>query len=362
MMNQVFTAEQLNALPKETLVLMTLQLSDSFQLLEKQSRVILDQNEALLKQVADLSEQITILTNRMFGRKSEKNTQISGQLSWNMDDPSLAINEAEALVEEGFPEEPGIGEVVEQKRKRTPRPKGKRTEDLKDIHTTREDHYLSDEELKEKFPDGWKQLEDEVYTELKRIPESYEAVEHHIGVYAGKGKGDTVIRGKAPNRLLSHSILTPSLAASVFTAKYINAIPLNRLSEWYSYNGVTISRQVLAGWIIRLYEYYLEPVHGRMKEELFHSHVINCDETPFKMTGEKEEEDPKSKDYMWVYHCAGKNRGHPVFLYEYDNGSRAASVPDTYLKGYQGVLVTDGYQSYHTLAKRRPDDLKVAGC
>jgi len=25
-------------------------------------------------------------------------------------------------------------------------------------------------------------------------------------------------------------------------------------------------------------------------------------------------------------------------------------------------LVTDGYESYHTLAKRRPDDLKVAGC
>lgn len=362
MMNQIFTAEQLNAIPKETLVLMMLQMSDNFQLLTEQSQAILSQNEALLKQVEDLKEQVAILTNRLFGKRSEKNSQIPGQLSLTLDDPSLAINEAEALVEDGFPEEPEIREVVEQKRKRTSRPKGKRAEDLKDIPTTREDHYLSKEELDAKFPDGWKQLEDEVYTELKRIPESYEAVEHHIGVYAGKGKGDTVIRGKAPNRLLSHSILTPSLAASVFTAKYINAVPLNRLSEWYSYSGVKISRQVMAGWIIRLYEYYLEPVHGRMKEELFNSHVIHCDETPFKMTGEKDEGDPKSKDYMWVYHSSGKSRGHPVFLYEYDNGSRAASVPDAYLKGYQGVIVTDGYQSYHTLAKKRPADLKVAGC
>ena len=358
----LFSAEQLNALPKETVVLLLLQQTDSFHLLQKQNETIQAQNEALLKQVADLREQIAILTNRMFGNKSERNTQIPGQLSLNLDDPSTAFNEAEALVEEGYPEEPGIDEVIDKKRRRTPRPKGKRDVDLKDIPTTREDHYLSKEELDKKFPHGWKQLDDEVYKELKRIPESYEAVEHHIGVYAGTGEGDTIVRGKAPKRLLSHSILTPSLAASVFTAKYINAVPLNRLSEWYSYSGVNISRQVMAGWIIRLDDYYLGPVHQRLKEELFASHVIHCDETPFKMTGEKDEGDPKSKDYMWVYHATGKSRGHPVYLYEYDNGSRAASVPDAYLKKYQGVLVTDGYASYHTLEKRRPDDLKVAGC
>lgn len=30
--------------------------------------------------------------------------------------------------------------------------------------------------------------------------------------------------------------------------------------------------------------------------------------------------------------------------------------------GYKGILVTDGYQPYHTLAKERSEDLKVAGC
>ena len=33
-----------------------------------------------------------------------------------------------------------------------------------------------------------------------------------------------------------------------------------------------------------------------------------------------------------------------------------------FLKGYKGILVTDGYQVYHTVAKEKPDELKVAGC
>ena len=359
---QVFSPEQLNTLPKEMLVTLLVQQSESFRLLSEQSAIIQRQNEALIKQVEDLNERIAILNNRMFGKKSEKQSQIPGQYSFDMDDPSVIIlNEAEAVIDaEGFADEPEVEEVVV--RKKTKRPKGKRDIDLKDIETKIEPHYLTEEELKKKFPDGWNQMEDEIYKELERIPETYRVIEHHIGVYAGKKDGDTVIRGKTPGRLLNHSILTPSLAASVFTAKYINAVPLNRLSEWYSYNGINISRQVMAGWIIRLHEYYLEPVHRAMKDELFLSHIMHCDESPFNMTGEKEETDPKSKDYMWVYHSPGQSRGHPIYLYEYDNGSRAAYVPEAFLKGYKGILVTDGYETYHTLGRRKPEDLKIAGC
>ena len=269
------------------------------------------------------------------------------------------MNEAEIFTENGFPEEPSIDETVPA---RKPRPKGKRAVDLAGIKTTTESHYLNEDTLNETFPKGWHQLEDEVYKELKRIPASYEVVEHHIGVYAGNGNDAKIIRGETPKRLLNHSILTPSLAASVFTAKYVNAVPLNRISEGYGYDGIHISRQVMAGWMIKLHRYYLEPVHRMMKTELFSSHLIHCDESPFKMTGEKDAADPQSKDYMWIYHSPGHGSSHPVYLYEYDNGSRAGHVIGEYLKDYTGVLVTDGYQSYHTLQKERADDIKVAGC
>lgn len=338
--------------------MLLLQQGENFHILSEQSAVIQKQNEQLLKQVEDLKEQLTILTQQRFGSRSEKNLQISGQLSFDLDNPNV-FNEAEILTENGLPEEPFIEETVPA---RKPRPKGKRAVDLAGIKTTTESHYLDEAALNDTFPKGWHQLADEVYKELKRIPASYEVVEHHIGVYAGNGNDTKIVRGEAPKRLLNHSILTPSLAASVFTAKYVNAVPLNRISEGYGYDGIHISRQVMAGWIIKLYQYYLESIHRMMKAELFLSHLIHCDESPFKMTGEKDAGDPQSKDYMWVYHSPGQNNCHPVYLYEYDNGSRAGYVIGEYLKGYTGVLVTDGYQSYHTLQKERPDDIRVAGC
>ncbi len=50
----------------------------------------------------------------------------------------------------------------------------------------------------------------------------------------------------------------------------------------------------MAGWMIRLSEYYMQPVHDLMKAEIMESHHIHCDETPFIMPS------IKSKEYMGV--------------------------------------------------------------
>lgn len=63
--------------------------------------------------------------------------------------------------------------------------------------------------------------------------------------------------------------------------------------------------------------------------------------------------------YMWVY-CTGESEKHPVILYDY-RSTRKADHPKEFLRNYSGILVTDGYQVYHSLEKQK-DDLKVAGC
>ena len=50
----------------------------------------------------------------------------------------------------------------------------------------------------------------------------------------------------------------------------------------------------------------------------------------------------------------------PIVLYEYQP-SRNADHPRVFLKDFQGICVTDGYQVYHTLEKER-EDLRIAGC
>ena len=63
------TEEQLNQVPKDVLVTMYLQLSDTM-------KQVAEQNNQLLRQVTSLEEKISILTQRHLGRKTEKASEI----------------------------------------------------------------------------------------------------------------------------------------------------------------------------------------------------------------------------------------------------------------------------------------------
>ena len=122
MENQLITEEKLNQLPKETIIMLLLSQNENFRVLSEQSAAIQKQNEQLLKQVEDLREQLAILIQQRFGRRSEKNLPINGQLSFDLNNHNV-LNEDEILTENGFCEEPSMEETAP---KRTPRPKGKR--------------------------------------------------------------------------------------------------------------------------------------------------------------------------------------------------------------------------------------------
>lgn len=64
--------EELEKLPKEMLVALCSNLSESFRILSEQSTQIQKQNEQLIKQIETLKEQIAIMTQQRFGRKSER--------------------------------------------------------------------------------------------------------------------------------------------------------------------------------------------------------------------------------------------------------------------------------------------------
>lgn len=63
---------------------------------------------------------------------------------------------------------------------------------------------------------------------------------------------------------------------------------------------------------------------------------------------------------MWVYRNGKCDSDRPIVIYDFQQ-TRKADHPRAFLKGYAGVLVSDGYQVYHTLEKEN-QDLTVAGC
>ena len=110
--------------------------------------------------------------------------------------------------------------------------------------------------------------------------------------------------------------------------------------------------------MIKVSDLHLSIIYETLHKHLFDSRVVHIDETPFEviMDGRK----AGSDSYMWVYRNGDCDLTRPIVLFDYQP-TRRMDHPDEFLKGYTGILVTDGYQVYHSLEKHRKG-LKVAGC
>lgn len=338
MSNDKFTREQLNNLDKDFLITMMLKMQDQ----------ISEQTVA----IQNLTEQIAIMNTKTFGKKSEKFQIDADPLNFFTE----IFNEAESLIDGQLSIEPSMDEVIVPAHKRRKR-KGKIDEDLMDLDTKIIEHTLTDEELSGYFPEGYKRLPDEVYKKLELIPAVFEVHEHHIAVY--KGKNGKIVKAEHPKEMLNGSIATPSIVSAVIHGKYTNAVPLYRQEQEFARNDVNISRQTMANWVITSAERYISLVYDRMKEELLKSPVIHADETPVMVS--KDGREGMHKNYMWVYRSGSMCKANQAVLYDYQK-TRKADAPREFLADFDGKLVCDGYQVYHTLEKRDDTGFKVAGC
>ena len=219
-------------------------------------------------------------------------------------------------------------------------------------------HYLTDEELVAEFGEnGWKQLPDAISKRYRFIPAKVEIDEHHVGVYASK-TDDRIIKADHPKALLHGSLVSPTIAAAIMNGKYVNVVPLYRLEQEFSRYGLTITRQNMANWMIRLGESYLAVLYDYLHQKLYNYHVIQADETPVLVN--RDGRSAGTKSYMWVYRSGHLYTDKQIILYDYHK-TRNSSHPREFLRNYSGICVTDGYQVYHTIEKER-EDLQIAGC
>ncbi len=351
----VLTEDQLNNLNKEALIILVSSLQSQLDSVQSQLDRANDMLAENIKQINLLTEQIRVMNQRHFGKKSESDlNDTEGQLTLYD-----VFNEAEFLMRPAIPE-PEITEMVITSYKRS-KPKGKREADLEGLPARVIEHKLSKEELAEKFPEGYKELPEEVYRRLHIIPETFIVDEHHVHVYASKKNDGVIVRAPRPVDLFRNSIATAPLVASIINGKIVNALPLERQSKTFKTNGINLSSNTMANWYVKSADTYLSLVYDRLHELIYESHVIHADETPTKvMRIEGKKISGGKQTYMWVYRNRPTKKAHPVILYDWQP-SRKADHPRDFLKDYSGVVVTDGYQVYHTLDKERPD-LNVAGC
>ena len=342
-----YTEEQLNKLDKELLVQLFLGLQDQMEGLTRQTQALNDKMQLVM-------EQLVLSKKSRFGRSSEKMAG-PGQIRFmEVDGEIVFFNEAEAVCDLDAPEPDSLEPQQPKKKKQA----GKREADLAGLPVRRIDHYLSEKELAAEFGEkGWKQLPDAISRCYRFVPAKVEVEEHHVGVYSSK-TDDRMVKAPHPKKLLPGSLVSPSLAAAVLNGKYVNAVPLYRLEKEFERYGLAITRQNMANWVIRLGESCFGPLYDYLHTLLYRYPVIQADETPVLVN--KDGRPAGSKSWMWVYRSGCLYQKEQVILYEYQK-TRNASHPRKFLKDYNGICVTDGYQAYHTLEKEK-EDLKIAGC
>ena len=313
-----------------------------------------DRLDCLEQNYENLMEQAHLANQQRFGRQTEKLDDIAGQLSF--------FNEAEANCDEKVPE-PTVEEVIDSARKvlKKPKKKGQREEDLKDFPQEEIPHDIPQQELNEAFGEGnWKNMPDEIFWQLRFEPAKWVAEKHIIKVYVGTDgiHQDEFLRGDHPKTMFKGSIATPSLEAAIINAKYVNSNPLDRISRDFKANGLNLSKQTMSNWTVWTAEHYLLPVYEQMKKRQLEAHVNQSDETPVEVIHDGRP--AGSQSYMWVHITGELSAVPPIIVYEYQK-TRHSDHPKAYYKDFSGILMTDGLEQYHKLA-RDLEEIKNANC
>ena len=104
--------------------------------------------------------------------------------------------------------------------------------------------------------------------------------------------------------------------------------------------GVELKRGTMANWVIQVADLYLRPFWRRIRSELLIQSTIHADETVIQVLKEKGKP-ASSESRMWVY-SSSKRADIQLRCFEYWE-SRSGKWAKTSLKGFSGVLITDGY-------------------
>jgi transposase len=178
--------------------------------------------------------------------------------------------------------------------------------------------------------------------------------------YGCRGCEEAVVQAPAPERPIDGGMATEALLAHVLVNKYSDHLPLYRQSQIFAREGVTLDRSTLANWVGRAC-WWLDPLHELLLSTVLSSPVVFADDTTLPVL------DPgrgKTKTgRLWCYAVDTRpwhGPGHPAAAYVYSE-DRKGEHPASHLKGFKGLLQTDGYAGFVRVAAAH-GAVKLAFC
>lgn len=309
--------------------------------LEFQVQKLINQVDHLETENNRLHETVDFLTQKLYGRSSEKTSAIvEGQLSF-FDEP-----ETETDLNA---QEPDLKEVQNYRRKKF---KGQRAELLKDLPRKKRLCSLAEEDrFCEICDDDLVSVGEEfIRTEIEFIPAKLQVIDYYRETFecrsCRKNGNPYMEKSPMPYPVIQHSMASPSSVAWIAHQKYVNAMPLYRQEKEWQMLDVKLSRATMANWLIAATRDWLIPIVDLMHTKLLAHSYLHVDETVIQVMKENNRKNT-TNSYMWVYGSV-KTSSQPIRIFEYQPG-RSGSYPQAFLKGYNGFIHTDAYSGYNKL-------------
>jgi transposase len=300
--------------------------------------IMVAENANLKQQNQSLQQQVDWFKRQIFGSKSEK----------RLDIPAAQMDIADLLnlpaVETEPEDEKTPVTYMRSKRKKRDEDyatnKGLRFDETVPVKTI----HINAPELSGPDADEYEIIDYKISYRLGQQPSSYVVLKYSRPVLKKKSS-QKLITTPAPASVFEGSMADVSVLAGLLVDKFAYHLPLYRQHQRMQAGGITLSRGTLTHWCKRTIE-LLKPIYQAQLDHILLSRVLAMDETPIK-AGQK------SKGKLrqgWLWPVYGED-DEICFMY---SSSRGAVHLESVLKGFEGVLLTDGYAAYNKFARNKP--------
>ena len=291
-------------------------------------------------EIAILKHELAELKRMIFGARSERFTPVTppvNQMSL------FEVNQPGALIEEV------VKEQITYERAKHPK-----------AHPGRN-------EIPAHFPVEETVIEPEVdITDMVKIgQEVTEYVEYTPGClkkirivrpkYINKNSEGSVVIASLPVRALPKSIAGVSLIAHIIVRKFVEHMPFYRQIQAFERDyRWQIPSSTINDWFVSVCT-MLEPLYEILKQRVLESGYMQVDESPIQVLDNNNKKGSSHRGYQWVYHSPEER----LLFFDYHKG-RDMEGPKRILEQYTGLLQSDGYNVYDTLAKQK--SMVIAAC
>ena len=331
--------------------------------IEEQIKALMEENEALRRQVSEdkvtiasqlekiasqrdeiakLQDTLAYLRKKQFGQMSEKHLPLDPAQLTLFDQQEMTEEEKAALAQDVEKVEETITFSVTRKAKPSRRTLDDSKLSVKEVHiypdgTTDENGNLKPEYV-------------EIGTEESRTLEAVPASVYILNTIRHKVILKSDVESKLPEErkiLIAPLPLQPvfrclagaSVLTDIIIGKFLYHLPFYRQIQQYKEAGIVISDSTMGEWYEAAVE-RLKLLYDLLRKQILQSEYVQVDESVVPVIDN--EKHKARKGYEW---CVRDGLSGDVMFY-YDRGSRGGKVARELLGNYKGNAQTDGYEGY----------------